>query len=119
MLSEGTWQQTSTRSLSSPPLRPVKPAGADTYNDITALHEGPHLAREDLVEGNVVTPRGEDRGIGGQGHSRQGISVHLEAVDQLGGYVLGIGGTSPVAKENKLPARPKGVERLPGRGPTL
>lgn len=90
------------------------PAGADSHSQVALLHQGPHLAGEDLVEGSIVTDRGEDRGVSGQGDGWQGVPVHLDWVDHFSGYVLGIRSTTVVAEENDLSPRLEGVDQKPG-----
>src|SRR5208337_1633940 len=47
---------------------------------------------------------------------RKGGPLHQEAVDELRGQVLGVGGAAAVAEEEQFAAGPKNLSQPPGRG---
>src|SRR5690606_37007974 len=73
--------------------------------------QGGDLALEDGVETVVVADGGEDGGVGIQGDARQRQAVALEAADQLGDEVLGIGGRSAIAAGKDLAVVGQGAEQ--------
>ncbi len=82
----------------------ASPRGADADDDVAGPAERLDLAREDLLEGEVVGDGREGRGVGRQGDGRQRPSVPAEAAHQLGREVLRVGGAAAVAEDDQLAA---------------
>jgi hypothetical protein len=78
--------------------------GGDAQEDIAGLAERFDLAREDLVEAEVVGAGGENGGVGGEGDGAQGGAVVGEADDELGDEMLGVRGGASVAGDEELAA---------------
>jgi len=62
------------------------------------------LAREDLVEAEIVAASRERRSVGGERQSRQRAAVFGEADGELGGEVLRVGSAAAIAEEEDLTA---------------
>jgi hypothetical protein len=78
--------------------------GGDAEEDVAGLAEGFDLAREDVVEAEVVAGGGKDGGVGGEGDGAKGGAVGGEADDELGYEVLGVGGRASIAGDEELAA---------------
>ncbi len=79
-------------------------AGGDRDQRVARARQRLHLLREHLIEMVVVADRGERRGVGGERNRRKRRTLALEAVGELGGEVLGIGGRTAVAADENLAA---------------
>ena len=77
-------------------------AGGDREGDVAAAAERLDLLGEHLVVAEVVGDAGQRRGVGRQRDRRQRRALELEAVDELGRQVLGVGGAAAVAEEEQL-----------------
>ena len=134
---EGTMRASSAAAATGPPSRPLRArvlqaqfpgrleslhhvggvaAGAEAQGQVPGTAQGPHLLGEDLEKVVVVGHRGENRGVGGQGQGRQRRALHLKAVDELRGQVLGVGGAAAVAEEEDFAAGLKDPGQHLGRG---
>jgi len=80
------------------------PGGADTDGEIAWPPERPQLAREDLIESEVVADRGERGGVGGERDRGNGRAVADVAHGELGREVLRVRGTAAIAEEHQLAA---------------
>ena len=78
------------------------PAGGDRQGHVARPPEGANLLGEHLDVPVVVGDAGECRGVGRQRDRRQRHAFDLEAIDELGGDVLGVGSTAAVAEEQQL-----------------
>ena len=83
--------------------------------DVSRSAQGLDLTAEDAIETPVVADGGQGGRIGGQGDrpGAAGRSAAAEAVDELGGEMLGLGGAPAVAEGEDLAARPRGAPRWP------
>ncbi|MCY1180230.1 hypothetical protein D9M73_206610 [compost metagenome] len=85
-------------------------AGGDGQQYVAGLAEGADLLGEDFVVAVVVGDRGDGRAVGGQCDGRQARALAFEAVQQLGGEVLGVAGGAAVAAGQNLAFVEQGVD---------
>src|SRR5207247_716407 len=71
-------------------------AGGEADEEVACVAEGFDLAREDLVEAEIVGGAGDDGGIA-QRDGGEGAAVFLETGDELFGEMHGVGGGAAVA----------------------
>src|SRR2546425_392816 len=79
-------------------------AGRVQRQHVARAGERLDLAREHLVEAQVVGARGEEGRVGREGDGAERGAVRLVAHDVLGGEVLRVGGAAAVAREKQRPA---------------
>ena len=79
-------------------------AGRDGEQHVAAAPERAHLLGEHLLVGVVVGDRGEGRAVGGERHRGERRALDLEAVEELGGEMLRVGGRAAVAAGEHLAA---------------
>jgi hypothetical protein len=73
------------------------PAGRDRQQQVVGLAQRAYLLGKHLVVVVVVGDGGQGRGIGGEREGGEAGALHLEAIEQLGGEVLGVGRRAAVA----------------------
>jgi hypothetical protein len=82
-------------------------AGADSPGDIVFLAEGHDLLGKDFIKRKVIGNAGQHRGVGSEGHRRQGLAVYGKTINEFCRNVLGIGSAASIAKDQKLVAGSK------------
>src|SRR4030042_3088923 len=78
------------------------PARSYAPGDIPLASEGLNLSGEDAGKICVVADAGQNGGSRGQGDGRQRRPIEEEVIDELGGDMLGIGGTAAVAEDENF-----------------
>ena len=89
-------------------------AGRNRQQHVAGTTQGADLPGEDLLEGVVVGDGGQRRTVGGQRDGGQSRPFDLEAVDQFGGEMLGVGGGAAVAASQNLVASPQPLGQMFG-----
>ena len=87
--------------------------GGDRDGDVAGPSERLDLARENLLEAEIVAGGGERGGVGGQRDRGDGGAVGLVADGQFGREMLGVGGAAAIAEEHQLAAAADRVDAGP------
>lgn len=89
------------------------PGGGEGNKAVTRFGEPFQLAGKDLVGPEVVGDAGEDGTVGIQAEGREGAPVGLEASNEFGAQVLGLGGAATVATGyDFIPAKENGDKSI-------
>ena len=84
------------------PYVPGIAACGDAEKDVTFPAMGKYLPAEDIGIRIVVGDRRKDRGIGREGHGREGRPVFIKTAHELPCHMLGVGGAAPVTADEEL-----------------
>src|SRR5690606_14077195 len=86
------------------------PAGGNGHKNVAGLTQRADLALEDGVEAVIVADCGQYGGVGVQGDSRERKAIALEAANEFGYEVLGVGGRATIAASENLRVVCQGAE---------
>ena len=91
------------------------PGRGNAHQHVPGAAEGLHLLGEDEIVAEIVPDGSQDGRIRGQRHGRKRRAVHQEAVDELGGPVLGVRRAAAVARQQEFPPARDAHGHAPGR----
>ena len=86
-------------------------AGRDSQQYVSLDAQGLDLPFEDILVAVIISYRGQDAGVGGEGDGPQGRAVDDQARNELGHQVLSVRGRSPIAADHQLVAGASGHPR--------